>query len=251
MRSWKGAWRAALLASLGLAAAMPARAGNLPGRTLHVFAASSLGEAFSDLAAAFERANPGTSVELNLAGSQQLAGQIQQGAAADVFAADHRRWIDYARAQGLLASEPQLFARNVLLFVTPRMNPGNIFQAQDVGRRGVRVAIGAEDSPMGAYSRWMLANLTGQPGCGDDYEDRVLANVAWQEENAKSVLGRVSESQADAGIVYRSDVTTVQERFVRTIQVPEAGNVIAEYRIAATARAPQAWLARAFVDLVL
>jgi molybdate transport system substrate-binding protein len=251
MRALRMAGRAALLAGAGLAVAAAAHSGGLPGSTLHVFAATSLGETFSDLAAAFEKAHPGTSVELNLAGSQQLAAQIQQGAPADVFAADHRRWIDDTRAAGLLAGDPQLFARNVLVGVTPRMNPGNVYQFQDLGRSGVRVAIGAEDSPVGAYSRWMLANLTGQPGFGGDYEDRVLANVVWLEENAKSVLARVSDAQADAGIVYRSDVTPVQERFVRTVEVPQAGNVIAEYRIAAVSKSPQAWLARAFVELVL
>jgi len=242
---------AALLAGIWLAAAAPAGAGRLPGATLHVFAATSLSEAFGDLARSFEQAHPGTSVELNLAGSQELAAQIQQGDAADVFAVDHRRWIDYTRAVGLLAEEPRLFARNVMVVVTPRMNPGNVYQLQDLSRRGVRVAMGTEAAPVGAYARWMLANLTGQPGFGADYADRVLANVVWQEENAKSVLGRVSESQADAGIVYRSDVTPAQERFVRSVQVPERGNVIAEYRIAATAKASQGWLARAFVDMVL
>src|SRR5262249_43728636 len=122
---------AAFLASLWLVAAGPAGAG-VPGTTLHVFAATSLSEAFGDLAASFERAAPGPSVELNLAGSQELAAQIQQGMAADVFAADHRRWIDYTRALGLLAEEPRLFARNTLVVVTPRMNPGNVYQLQDL-----------------------------------------------------------------------------------------------------------------------
>src|SRR5689334_1544992 len=81
-------------------------------RTVQVFAAASLSDAFSDIARDYQRAHPGTRVELNLAGSQQLAAQIEQGAAADVFACADDRWMDYLLQRGLVNGTPQVFAHN-------------------------------------------------------------------------------------------------------------------------------------------
>lgn len=229
----------------------PALAARPAGPTLHVFAAGSLAEAFGDLATGFEKAHPGATVRLNLAGSQQLATQMEQGAAADVFASADERWMDYARAHQLLAGDSRLFARNLLVVVVPRTNPARIGKLEDLARRGIKLVIGAEAVPVGAYSRQMLANLGRQPGFGGDFARRVLANVVSEEENVKSVLGKVQLGEADAGIVYRSDVTPALARYVRRIEIPEAGNVIAAYPIAVAAHARQAELAQAFVDLVL
>jgi molybdate transport system substrate-binding protein len=249
-RPWSWAFVAVLSGACTLQAPV-ANAARHDGPTLRVFAAASLADALGDLAGAFEKAHPGTTVLLNLAGSQQLATQMEQGATADVFASADQRWMDSAREHGLVAGNPRLFARNVLVVIVPRTNPGRIGRLQDLSRRGIKLVIGAEAVPVGAYSRQMLANLTHQPGFGADFARRVLANVVSEEENVKSVLGKVQLGEADAGIVYRSDVTPAMARFVRRFDVPEAANVIAAYPIAVAANAPHGELAHAFVDLVL
>ncbi len=228
-----------------------ARAGATEKHTLHVFAAASLADAFAEVAHSLESSRPGLTVRLNLAGSQQLAIQIEQGAGADVFASADERWIAYASTRGLLAGEPALFARNRLVVIVPRTNPARIQRLADLARGGVKLVLGADAVPVGRYSRVALQNLAGMPGFGRDFATRTLRNVVSEEENVKSVVGKVQLGEADAGIVYRSDVTPAIARFVRVLELPEAANVIARYPIALVRNGSEPVAAQAFVDLLL
>jgi molybdate transport system substrate-binding protein len=96
----------------------------------------------------------------------------------------------------------------------------------------------------------VLTKLAAAQGFPPDYDRRVLANVVSQEENAKSVVSKVQLGEADAGIVYRSDVTPAVGRYVRVFEIPEASNVIATYPIAVTKSARNVESARQFVALV-
>lgn len=242
---------AAISALLGLATPHDARAAKPPAATLRVFAAASLADAFHEIAGAFEKTHPGFKVQMNLAGSQQLAAQLAQGAPADVFASADERWMDDARAHGVLDGDARVFAHNRLVVVVPRTNPGRIGRLQDLSRRGVKLVIGAEAVPVGKYSREMLQNLSRSPGFDSDFARRTLANVVSEEENVKSVVGKVQLGEADAGIVYRSDVSAAVARYVNTIAIPDSANVTAVYPIAVVKGAPQAAAARDFVELVL
>ena len=219
--------------------------------TLRVFAAASLAGAFGELASEFERMHPGVAVQLNLAGSQQLATQLEQGATADVFASADRRWMEHVRVRLLVAGEPRRFARNRLVVIVPDANPGRISRLQDLARPGVKVVLGARGVPVGRYGREMLQNLTRIPGFDVDFARRVMANVVSEEENVRAVAGKVQLGEADAGIVYHSDVTPALARSVRTLEVPPRANVIASYPIAVLRGAPRAQAARDFVTLVL
>ncbi|HYC32584.1 MAG TPA: molybdate ABC transporter substrate-binding protein [Gemmatimonadales bacterium] len=236
------------LAGLG-AAPLSAQQAAEPG--LVVFAAASLSGAFQELGRAFERTHPGTRVTLNLAGSQQLAVQIEQGAQADLFASADERWMRYLEDKRLLAERPRLFARNRLVLVVPASNPARIGKLQDLARRGVKIVIGAEAVPVGAYTRRMLARLVKAPGFPADFDRRVLANVVSEEENVKAVVTKVQLGEADAGIAYASDVAGPGTRHLRTIAIPGDQNVTAEYPMArlASSEAPEA--AAAFTKLVL
>ena len=218
---------------------------------LRVFAAASLADAFTELGREFERTHPGTAVQLSLAGSQQLATQLEQGARADVFASADERWMEHVKERRLLAGGAQVFARNRLVVIVPRTNPARIGRLQDLARRGIKLVIGAGAVPVGRYSRRMLQELGRTEGFDTDFAQRVLANVVSEEENVKSVAGKVQLGEADAGIVYRSDVTPALSRFVRTLEVPETANVLAAYPIAVLAAAASPDAAREFVALVL
>lgn len=219
--------------------------------TLSVFAAASLAGAFGEIARDFERAHAGVRVQLNLAGTQVLAAQIEQGAKADVFASADAQWMATLKEHGHLDGEPALFARNRLVVIVPRTNPARIGKLADLARPGVKFVIGVESVPVGRYGREMLAKLGGLAGYGGDFTRRALANVVSQEENVKGVVGKVQLGEADAGVCYRSDVTPAVARLVRVIEIPAEANVIADDPIAVVAGAPHADLAREFVAKVL
>ncbi len=219
--------------------------------SLRVFAAASLSDAFHELGRKLELARPGLKVEFSFAGSQQLATQIEQGASADVFASADERWMRYAEQRGLLAGPSTVFARNRLVVIVPRTNPARIRRLQDLARGGVKLVLGAEAVPVGHYSRIVLRNLAGDPAFGANFATRTLGNVVSQEENVKSVVGKVQLGEADAGIVYRSDVTPAVARYVRVLTIPEHANILAAYPIALIKSGREQDAAKAFVDLVL
>jgi molybdate transport system substrate-binding protein len=216
-----------------------------------VFAAASLARSFGELAGDFERSHPGLKVELNLAGSQQLAFQIEQGASADVFASADEAWMSYLKDRSLLASEAQVFARNRLTVIVPRTNPARIARLQDLARPGVKVVIGAEAVPVGRYSREMLGRLARQPGFDPSFARRVLARVVSEEESVNAVVGKVQLGEADAGICYRSDISGPVSRFVRAFEIPDSANVVATYPIARVAGGREPDAAGEFIAYVL
>ena len=240
----------AVLSSL-IAASSPAGDARDTKHTLQVFAAASLSDVFKELAGRLEQQRPGLSVRVSLAGSQQLVAQLEQGAVADVFASADERWMSYARAQGLLAGDPSTFARNRLVVIVPKSNPARIGKLQDLSRGGIKIVIAADAVPVGRYTRTVLRNLTRTEGFPSDFATRALRNVVSEEENVKSVVSKVQLGEADAGFVYRSDVTPAVARYVRVLEIPEGANVIATYPMALLKDGPAPDAAKAFVDLVL
>ncbi len=243
---------AAIAAALASASPQGANAAetSVPRRTLTVFAAASLTDAFDEIARAFERER-GVRVRVQYAGSQQLAAQLEQGASADVFASADARWMDFVRARGMLADSARVFARNALVVIVPKTNPGRIDRLGDLDRRGVKVIVGAEAVPVGAYAREALRRMSESGAFGPDFASQVLRNVVSQEENVRSIVSKVQLGEADAGLVYRSDVTRATARHVRVLELPAATNVLASYPLAVLKDSPSPDLARQFVQRVL
>ena len=235
---------------LMLAVAQIASVAHADTMTLRVFAAASLAESFGAIARGFEAAHPGTRVQLNLAGSQQLAAQIEQGASADVFASADERWMTYLEEKSLIAGEPEVFARNRLVVIVPKTNPARIGRLQDLARPGVKLVVGAEGVPIGAYTREVIRNLAKSEGFSPTYGTKVLGNVVSEEENVRSVVGKVQLGEADAGFCYRSDLVGSVGRYVKVIDIPDAANVLATYPIAVLAKASAADLGREFIARV-
>ena len=220
-------------------------------QTLQVFAAASLADAFNDLGRMLEQQHPGLVVRFNYTGSQQLAAQLEQGAVADLYASADDRWMSYAQDRGLVVGDPWLFARNRLVVIVPKTNPARIQKVQDIAKGGIKIVLGADAVPVGRYSRMVIRNLSRSEGFPSDFATRTLANVVSEEENVKSVVSKVQLGEADAGIVYHSDVTPAVARYVRVFEVPDSANVIASYPMALVrgGTAPEA--AKAFMELVL
>jgi molybdate transport system substrate-binding protein len=173
-----------------------------------VFAAASLQGAFVEVAESFEAGHPEVDVVLSFAGSSLLAAQIARGAPADVFAAADRAQMDAVVRQGRVSS-PLIFATNQIVLVVPAGDPASIEDAADLARPGVRVVLGAREVPVGAYARAFLRSL----GVAEAVEENVVSN----ETDVKEVLSKVRLGEADAGIVYRTDVTSGVAGDVETI----------------------------------
>lgn len=240
---------------VGAMVLLPAGSGRpprpVPAETVTVFAAASLTEAFREIGAAYSRQHPGTEVRFSFAGSQQLEAQLELGAPADIFAAADERWMRRAAMRGLLEGEPREFTRNQLVIIVPGTNPAGLDSPRDLARPGVALVVAAEAVPAGRYARLMLTRLGRAEGLGDSFPARVLANVVSSEENVKAVVAKVQLGEADAGIVYRSDVTPTVARAVRTIAIPRAANVTASYPMALLRESRSRAEAEAFMALVL
>jgi molybdate transport system substrate-binding protein len=191
-------------------------------------------------------------VALNLAGSQQLAHQLSQGAPADVFASADQRQMAAAVSTGRIAAgAARIFAGNRLVLVFPPANPGRLATLSDLARPGLRLIVTAEEAPAGAYAQAFLANAAADPAFGPGFKAAVLQNVVSYEENVRAVLSKVLLGEADAGIVYVSDAQAAGPGELGQLAIPPDLNVIAAYPIAPLADSSRPELAAAFIAFVL
>ena len=241
-----------LLVACGTPATVAPATTALPGMgaTLNVFAAASLTDAFKEIGAAFETAN-NAKVVFNFAGSQQLAQQIVQGAPVDVFASANKTQLNSAASTGrIITTTAQTFVRNRLVVVFPKANPGGITSLQDLTKPGLKLDLADKSVPVGQYSLDMLDKATKAGTYGTSFKDDVLKNVVSYEENVRSVLNKVTLGEADAGIVYTSDVALIGDQ-IGQLEIPDALNTIATYPIATLTDSPNMALAASFVAYVL
>lgn len=235
-----------------LIASLTAACGAPPDRaeTLTVFAASSLTDAFSEIGVKFGDTHPGVKVIFNFAGSQQLRQQLEQGAKADVFASANNMEMDAAIKSGLIISgTPQVFVRNRLAVIVPKDNPGKVQSLPDLAKPGLKIVLAASNVPAGSYALAVLDRMNKQFGA--TFSPTVLSNVVSFEDNVRQIVAKIQLGEADAGIVYTSDVTPAAAEKVTTIDIPDPFNVIASYPIASLTSAPQPDLAVDFITYVM
>ncbi len=219
---------------------------------LLVHAAASLTDAFSMVGEQFSAAHPGTQVTFNFAGSQQLAQQLAAGAPGDVFASANQRQMDAAVEAGRVeAGAAQTFVRNRLVVIVPAENQAGLTTLHDLTQPGIKLVLAAAEVPVGTYSLDFLDKAAADAEYGATYREAVLGNVVSYEENVRAVLSKIVLGEADAGIVYTSDITGDAANQVGRIDIPDELNTVAQYPIAVVLDAPNPDLARAFVDYVL
>lgn len=183
---------------------------------------------------------------LNLASSSELAIQLSEGAPADVFAPANQAQMQVAADAGRVAGEPAVFSTNRLTIIVPADNPAGVVSPADLAQPGLRLVLAAPGVPVRDYSDQSIALL------GDaEFQAAVYANVVSEEPNVRQVATKVSLGEADAGIVYSSDVTPELAPQVLQILIPDEQNVLATYPIAVVQGAPGGDLAQQFVDFVL
>ncbi len=203
-----------------------------------VFAASSLTATFQEIGKEFEAAHDGVTVDFNFAGSSDLVAQIQQGAPADVFASADQANMDKLTADNLQGSDPQTFASNTLKIAVPPGNPAGVTGLADLAKPGLKLVICAPDVPCGAATA-QVAESAG-----------VELSPVSEEQSVTDVLGKVASGEADAGLVYVTDVQGAGDS-VEGVEFPESANAVNVYPIATIADSDEPDLAQAFVDLVL
>jgi molybdate transport system substrate-binding protein len=236
---------AALLATACGRDSAPAVSGE-PSGHLTVFAAASLRDAFVEIGALFEEQYPGVNLSFNFGGSPLLRLQLEQGARADVYASADLRQMELAVDAGL-ADSHAVFATNALVIVAPPRNPAGVSDPEDLGRRGLRLVLANPEVPVGAYTRELLSRMEADAAFGPGFKERVLRNVLSNESNVKQVVAKVELGEADAGVVYASDV----RRDLVVVPVPTRLAVAAEYPIALLKEARNPAAATAFVEFVL
>jgi molybdate transport system substrate-binding protein len=214
---------------------------NVEGTELVVFAASSLAAAFDEIGASFEHAHPGVIVTFNTGPSDGLARQIQSEGVADVFASASAAWMDEVQADRGITDRVN-FVHNRLVLVTPLDNPARIESLGDLARDGVQLVLAGESVPVGSYAREVLDNAR--------ILDPALANVVSNETDAAAVVQKVDAGEADAGLVYESDISASAGNDLTAIKIPERFNVVATYPIAVIDGSDEADLAAEFIDAV-
>jgi molybdate transport system substrate-binding protein len=238
-----------MLLVLLLAASSRAQTPAQPTGELTVFAAASLTEPFTEMGKRLEATYPGLKILYNFGGSPTLRTQLEQGARADVFASADAVQMDLARKSGVVQGDAPIFVRNRLVVIVPRDNPGKLMAFRDLARPGLKLDLAAPKVPVGNYSRQALQKATAEYGA--EFAAGALKNVVSEEENVKQVVTKVQLGEADAGIVYVSDVTPKVSDAVRMIPIPDAYNQIATYPIALTQSVENRVAAEVFINFVL
>ncbi len=242
MTAFRQIRRGSVVAAAGLAAACgspgPVSSSPAAPSPVTVSAAASLTAAFQSVGSAVGHVNPPLLAEYNFAGSPTLVAQIQQGAAVDVFASADQPNMQKLVDGGLVMGSPRVFATNRLQIVVAARNPKGITGLEDLVRPGLVVVLCAPAVPCGRYAAQTLQKAG------------VRVVPASQETDVKAVVSKVALGEADAGIVYVTDVKAGGAK-VQGIAIPDTQNVVATYPIAVMKAASHGRAAQAFVDFVL
>ncbi|MFI6486926.1 molybdate ABC transporter substrate-binding protein [Streptomyces sp. NPDC050564] len=205
--------------------------------TVTVFAAASLKESFTTLGKDFEKAHPGTKVTFSFGGSDSLAASIAGGAPADVFAAASPKTMAIVTDKNDAVGTPTTFVRNQLEIATLPGNPDKVASLKDLTKSGLKVVLCDKTVPCGAAAQKAL-----------DASSLKLTPVSY-EQDVKSALTKVELKEADAAVVYKTDVKAAGDK-VEGVEFPESAKAINDYPIALLKDADNAAAAKAFIELV-
>lgn len=215
------------------AASRPSRASG----QLRVFAAASLTESFNDQQATLKASDPGLSITFNFAGSGALVTQVQQGAPADVIATADTASMKKLTDAGLVEA-PATFARNKLQVLVATGDPKGIRSLADLARPDLKVVLGDESVPFGRYGAESLQKAA------------VTVKAVSKELDVKAAVAKVTTGEADATIVYVTDVTAAGAKG-QGVDIPDAQNVVAEYPIAIVKATAHRAAATTFVEAMV
>ncbi|HKJ26688.1 MAG TPA: molybdate ABC transporter substrate-binding protein [Anaerolineales bacterium] len=213
---------------------------------LIIFAASSLTNAFMDLADAFEAQYQEVNVVLNFASSAQLAAQLIEGAQTDIYASANQTQMQNVVDAGLVVGRPDIFVSNQLTLLVPKDNPAGIARLADLANPSVTLILASPSTPIRVYSDQIIQNYADAA-----FAEAVYRNLASEEANVRQVVTKISLGEGDAGIVYTSDLTPDIAEHVTSIPIPQENNVVASYPIGLLTQGNNPILARDFLLFTL
>ncbi|MFF1305829.1 molybdate ABC transporter substrate-binding protein [Streptomyces sp. NPDC058307] len=205
--------------------------------TVTVFAAASLKESFTALGKEFEKAHPGTKVTFSFGGSDSLAASITGGAPADVFASASPKTMKIVTDGGDASGTPATFVRNQLEIATLPGNPDKVASLKDLTNKDLKVVLCDKEVPCGAAAQKAL-----------DASRLKLTPVSY-EQDVKAALTKVELKEADAAVVYRTDVRAAGDK-VEGVEFPESADAVNAYPITLLKGARNTDTAKAFIALV-
>jgi molybdate transport system substrate-binding protein len=203
-----------------------------------VFAAASLTDAFNEVGAAFTKANPDAKATFSFDASSALVQQITQGAPADVFASADIANMDKLTSAGLNGTSPEVFATNLLGLIVPAGNPKGITGVADLAKPDVKVVLCADQVPCGRYAKQILDAA------------KVSVTPVSLEQNVKGVVTKVTAGEADAGIVYVTDIKAAGSK-AEGVEISKDINVLAEYPIASVKASTHQDVDEAFIEFLM
>jgi molybdate transport system substrate-binding protein len=213
---------------------------------LTVLGAASLKGTLEKAKAAYETANPGTTVTISTDSSSALETQIEQGAPADVFLSadttNPKKLVDAGLADGAAVT----FAGNKLTVIVPSDNPAKITSPADLAKAGIKVIAAGDEVPISKYAKQLVDNLAKEAGYPADFAAAYAKNVASKEDNVKAVVAKIELGEGDAGIVYVTDARASSK--VTAVDVPDSANVPATYAGVAIKASKHLDAAKAFLD---
>lgn len=215
-----------------------------------VFAAASLTDVFNDMATSFTQANPNAHVTYSFASSGTLTTQLSQGAKADVFASADQTTMNTAKNAGTIIGQDQPFAQSSLIVITPTANPAHVTTLKDLANPGVKVVTADTSVPIGQYTQTMLQKASQDASYGSDFQSQVQANIVSQQTDDRQIVAAVQLGEADAAVVYATDVTPTTQGQLNSFAVPAAFNTVVVYPIA-VAKGDNTPGGQAFVAYVL
>ncbi len=216
------------------------------GRDLTIYGAASLKGVLVKAKAAYEAANPGTTLTISTGSSSALETQIEQGAPADVFLSADTTNPKKLVEKGLADGDPITFAGNKLTIIVPTANQAGITSPKDLAKSGIKVIGAGDEVPITKYAKQLVDNLAKESEYPADFAAAYAANVVSKEEDVKSVVAKIELGEGDAGIVYVTDAKASDK--VTPIDVPDAANVPATYEGVVVKTPKDAAAAKAFLD---
>jgi len=220
-------------------------------KTLIVYTAASLTDVSKELGTRFSAAYPGHTVVFNLAGTQTLKTQVENGAYADVFISASNSYTNTLKGEGyFIDSTVKPLTTNYVIVILPASNPGNIKSLSDLATPGKKIAMAAYSVPIGTVSYTALANLA-KSTYGQDWNKSVFSNVVTYETSEPGVATKVSLGEVDAGLVYESTYASAQAGTLTAISIPKTDNVLQTYTIGVMKQSGNNGVAYEFEDFML
>lgn len=213
---------------------------------LVIFAASSLTNAFEELETVFEKTHPNVNVVISFGSSSQLAAQILEEVPADIFASADEIQLDKVAEAGLLLDKPVVFATNSLVIAVANRNPLNIQDLDDLAKLNLKIVMALPGTPIREYGdKLIYSSLTPKE------QENLLLNLVSEEANVRQVISKIALQEADAGLVYASDITPDIRSLVQGLPVHASIEIAATYPIGILVTTQKRDLAGDFLDFLI